>query len=92
MSTVRTRRCDVYCIDCGGRLTYYPKLSAPRNRDARILVYGCADCSKKHGKPVMIAVQRCNAADPRGTLDARMGQHRRVRESRAKQAKEAPQR
>jgi hypothetical protein len=38
----RTRRANRYCVDCGARLVYYPRLSNPKApNEHRVLVYAC---------------------------------------------------
>ena len=49
---VRTRRANRYCVDCGARLVYYPRLSNPKApNEHRVLVYACPDCSDDFDKP-----------------------------------------
>ena len=48
----RTRRANRYCVDCGSRLVYYPRLSNPKApNEHRVLVYACPDCSNDFDKP-----------------------------------------
>ena len=48
----RTKRANRYCVDCGSRLVYYPRLSNPKApNDYRVLVYACPDCSSDFDRP-----------------------------------------
>ena len=50
---VRTRRANRYCVDCGARLVYYPRLSNPKApNEHRILVYACPDCTRSEERRV----------------------------------------
>lgn len=63
-------RVNRYCVQCGGRLTYYPLLSNPKaeNND-RTMVYGClGKCTKDAEKPVLIAIQTLVTNDPIRTM------------------------
>ena len=74
----RTRRANRYCIDCGGRMTYYPRLSSPNvPNEYRVLVYACPDCTRKAGRPKMVAVRRRRAEDPLATLEKETDEERR---------------
>lgn len=66
----RTRRVNRYCIDCGARMTYHPRLSSPNvPNEYRVMVYACPDCTKKSGRPKIFAIRRRHAADPLATLE-----------------------
>ena len=66
----RTRRANRYCIDCGGRMTYYPRLSSPDvPNEYRVLVYACPDCTRKAGRPKMVAIRRRRAENPLAALE-----------------------
>ena len=70
------RRCNRYCIDCGGRMTYYPNLSNPKARNEdRVLVYACVDCTKTFEKPCLLAVQRSKSEDPLQTVRVHIINH-----------------
>ena len=61
----KTRRVNRYCVDCGGRLTYYANLSNPKApNDHRVLVYACQDCTDSYEKPKMLSIQRNQVEDP----------------------------
>ena len=61
----KTRRVNRYCVDCGGRLTYYANLSNPKApNEHRVLVYACKDCTDTFEKPKMISIQRNQVEDP----------------------------
>lgn len=61
----RTKRVNRYCVDCGARLVYYPRLSNPKApNEYRILVYACPDCTDDFEKPKMISIRRSQAEDP----------------------------
>ena len=62
---VRTRRVNRYCVDCGARLVYYPRLSNPKApNEHRILVYSCPDCTKDFERPKMFAIRRNEEPSP----------------------------
>ncbi len=66
----RTRRANRYCIDCGGRLTYYPRLSNPKApNEHRILVYACPDCTDDFEKPKILSIRRNQVEDPLETVE-----------------------
>lgn len=66
----RTRRANRYCVDCGGRMTYHPRLSSPNvPNEYRVMVYECPDCTKRSGRPKMLAVRRRSAEDPLAALE-----------------------
>ena len=53
----RTRRANRYCVDCGARLVYYPRLSNPKApNEHRVLVYACPDCTEDFEKPKMFSI------------------------------------
>ena len=55
----RTRRANRYCVDCGARLVYYPRLSNPKApNEHRVLVYACPDCTEDFEKPKMFSIKR----------------------------------
>jgi hypothetical protein len=40
----RIKRANRYCVDCGARLVYYPRLSNPKApNEHRVLVYACPE-------------------------------------------------
>lgn len=66
----RTRRANRYCIDCGGRLTYYPRLSNPKApNEHRVLVYACPDCTVDFEKPKLLSIRRNQVDDPLETIE-----------------------
>ena len=61
----RIKRVNRYCIDCKGRLVYYPTLSNPKAaNEHRILVYACPDCTVDFEKPKLFAVRREKEDNP----------------------------
>ena len=59
LGMARTKRVNRYCMDCGGRLVYYPHLSNPKApNEYRILTYACPDCTDDFDKPKMFTVAR----------------------------------
>jgi hypothetical protein len=66
----RIRRANRYCIDCGGRLTYYPRLSNPKApNEHRVLVYACPDCTDDFEKPKLLSIRRNQVEDPLETVE-----------------------
>lgn len=66
----RTRRANRYCIDCGSRLTYYPRLSNPKApNEHRVLVYACPDCTVDFEKPKLLSIRRNQVDDPLETVE-----------------------
>ena len=66
----RTRRTNRYCVDCGARLVYYPRLSNPKApNEHRILVYACPDCSNDFDKPKMFSIKRNQVEEPLETVE-----------------------
>ena len=79
----RTRRVNRYCIDCGARMTYHPRLSSPNvPNEYRVMVYACPDCTKKSGRPKIFAIRRRHAADPLATLEKEVESERRRKRGR----------
>ena len=65
----RIRRTNRYCVDCGARLVYYPRLSNPKApNEYRVLVYACPDCSDDFDKPKMFSIQRNIVDEPLETV------------------------
>ncbi|WP_268542617.1 hypothetical protein [Candidatus Nitrosotenuis cloacae] len=65
----RIRRANRYCVDCGGRLTYYPHLSNPKApNEHRVLVYACPDCTVDFEKPKLFSIKRNQVDDPLETI------------------------
>ena len=78
----RTRRANRYCVDCGARLVYYPRLSNPKApNEHRILVYACPDCTEDFEKPKMFAIRRNPVEDPLETVEIEIVQTRKTRTS-----------
>lgn len=72
------RRTNRYCIDCGARLVYYPRLSNPKApNEYRILVYACPDCTESYEKPVLLSVQRNKVDDPLRTVSLTITQSKK---------------
>ncbi|AJZ75369.1 MULTISPECIES: hypothetical protein [Candidatus Nitrosotenuis] len=73
----RTRRANRYCIDCGGRLTYYPRLSNPKApNEHRVLVYACPDCTVDFEKPKLLSIRRNQVEDPLETIEVEIIENR----------------
>ena len=73
----RTRRANRYCIDCGGRLTYYPRLSNPKApNEHRVLVYACPDCTVDFEKPKLLSIRRKQVEDPLETIEIEIVENR----------------
>ena len=61
----RTKRANRYCVDCGSRLVYYPRLSNPKApNEYRVLVYACPDCSNDFDRPKMFSIKRNQVENP----------------------------
>ena len=66
-----------YCIDCGARLVYYPRLSNPKApNEFRIMVYGCMSCTKDDDKPKMLSLKRNQVDDPLSTVEVEVTEYR----------------
>ena len=75
---VRTRRANRYCVDCGARLVYYPRLSNPKApNDHRVLVYACPDCTDDFEKPKMFSIKRNIVDEPLETVEIEINQTRK---------------
>ena len=73
----RTRRANRYCIDCGGGLTYYPRLSNPKApNEHRVLVYACPDCTVDFEKPKLLSIRRNQVEDPLETIEIEIIENR----------------
>ena len=73
----RIRRANRYCVDCGGRLTYYANLSNPKApNEHRVLVYVCPDCTANFEKPKMFSIQRNQVEDPLETVQIQITEKR----------------
>jgi len=71
-----------YCIDCGARLLYYPRLSNPKaENEQRVMVYGCPDCSDNFDKPKLIAIRRNSSKDPLSQMEVIVLDVRRKKKS-----------
>jgi|TARA_B100001971_G_C17891797_1_gene383406 hypothetical protein len=77
---VRTRRANRYCVDCGSRLVYYPRLSNPKApNEHRILVYACPDCTDDFEKPKMFSIKRNQVEEPLETVEIEITQlHKKI--------------
>lgn len=59
-------------------MTYYPRLSSPNvPNEYRVLVYACPDCSKRTGRPKMVAIRRRRAENPLALLEEETDRERR---------------
>ena len=66
---MRKNRTNRFCVDCGARLVYYPRLSNPKApNEHRILVYACPDCTKSFEKPKLFSIHRNHVDDPLETV------------------------
>ena len=75
---VRTRRANRYCVDCGSRLVYYPRLSNPKApNEHRVLVYACPDCTEDFEKPKMFSIRRNQVDDPLETVEIEITQNQK---------------
>ena len=71
----RTRRANRYCVDCGSRLVYYPRLSNPKDpNEHRVLVYACTDYSNDFDKPKMFSIKRNLVEEPLETVEIEINQ------------------
>ena len=72
---VRTKRTNRYCVDCGSRLVYYPRLSNPKApNEFRALVYACPDCTIDFEKPKMFSIKRSQVEEPLETVEIEITQ------------------
>ena len=72
---VRTKRTNRYCVDCGSRLVYYPRLSNPKApNEFRVLVYACPDCTIDFEKPKMFSINRSQVEEPLETVEIEITQ------------------
>ncbi len=70
-----TRRTNRYCVDCGTKLVYYPRLSNPKApNEHRILVYGCPECTISFEKPKLFSIHRNKVDDPLETVQIEITQ------------------
>ena len=71
----RTKRANRYCVDCGSRLVYYPRLSNPKApNEYRVLVYACPDCSNDFDRPKMFSIKRNQVENPLETVEIEIKQ------------------
>lgn len=74
----RTRRTNRYCVDCGARLVYYPRLSNPKApNEYRVLVYACPDCTEDFEKPKMFSIRRNIESEPLEAVEIQIVQSRK---------------
>ncbi len=74
----RTRRTNRYCVDCGARLVYYPRLSNPKApNEHRVLVYACPDCTEDFEKPKMFSIRRNIESEPLEAVEIQIVQSRK---------------
>ena len=72
---VRTKRTNRYCVDCGSRLVYYPRLSNPKApNEFRVLVYACPDCTVDFEKPKMFSIKRSKVEELLETVEIEITQ------------------
>ena len=58
-------------------MTYHPRLSSPNvPNEYRVMVYACPDCTKKSGRPKILAIRRRYAADPLAALEKEVERER----------------
>ncbi len=75
---VRIKRTNRYCVDCGARLVYYPRLSNPKApNEYRTLVYSCPDCTDDFDKPKLFSIKRIQVEDPLETVEIEIVQLRK---------------
>ena len=71
----RTKRANRYCVDCGSRLGFYPRLSNPKApNESRVLIYACPDCSNDFDKPKMFSIKRNQVENPLETVEIEIKQ------------------
>ena len=71
----RARRANIYCVDGGSRLVYYPRLSNPKApNEHRVLDYACPDCSNDFDKPKMFSIKRNLVEEPLETVEIEINQ------------------
>lgn len=71
------KRVNRYCVDCGGRLVYYPRLSNPNApNENRIMVYACEDCTKNYEVPKLLSIKRNESDDPITTVEIQITKFR----------------
>ena len=74
----RLRRTNRYCVDCGGRLVYYARLSNPKApNEHRVLVYACPDCTRDFEKPKLFSIRRNQVDDPLETVEIEITQQKK---------------
>jgi len=77
---MRKNRTNRYCIDCGAKLVYYPRLSNPKApNDHRVLVYGCPNCTVSFEKPKLFSIQRNQVEDPLHTVEIQITEYRKLK-------------
>ncbi|QLH08874.1 hypothetical protein [Candidatus Nitrosotenuis sp. DW1] len=77
----RIKRANRYCVDCGARLVYYPRLSNPKApNEHRVLVYGCPDCTADFEKPKLFSIRRNQVDDPLETVEIEIVEARKILE------------
>ena len=87
----RTRRVNRYCVDCGARLVYYPRLSNPKApNEYRVLVYACPDCTEDFERPKLFSIRRHGEQDPLETVEIMITQEQKNLQK--KSARNAPAR
>jgi len=74
----RTRRANRYCVDCGSRLVYYPRLSNPKApNEHRVLVYACPDCTEDFERLKIFSIRRNIVNEPLETVEIEIVQARK---------------
>lgn len=81
LGMARTKRVNRYCVDCGARLVYYPRLSNPKvPNEFRVLVYACPDCTKDFEKPKIFAIRRGDEKEPFEAIEIYIIENRKLME------------
>ena len=78
LKLTRLKRTNRYCVDCGSRLVYYPRLSNPKaTNDYRIFIYSCPNCTDDFEKPKLLSIRRNQVNDPFETIEIEITQIRK---------------
>ena len=66
-----------YCVDCGSRLVFYPRLSNQKApNEYRVMVYGCESCSSNAEKPKLLSLKRNQVDDPLETVEIEVTEYK----------------
>ena len=72
------KKVNRYCVDCGGRLVYYARLSTPKaSNENRHLVYACESCTNDFDKPKLLKIKRNAVLDPLTTIEVEIYQEKK---------------